>query len=50
LLDIERFKNERFEFVRARGEYLWIVEINFVVWFRMEVVADFGFGARLMFI
>jgi len=47
---MERFKNEEFEFVWARGEYLPIVEVNFVVWFRLEVVANFGFGARLMFI
>jgi len=49
-LDIERFKNEEFEFVGARGEYFWIVEINFVVWFGLEVLTDFGFGARVMFI
>jgi len=29
---------------------LWIVEDNFVVWVQLEVVADFEFGARLMFI
>jgi len=29
---------------------LWIVEVNFVVWIRLEVVADFKFGVRLMFI
>jgi len=37
LLDIKRFKNEEFEFVRARGEYLWIVEVNFVLQRKQEV-------------
>jgi len=50
LLDIKRFKNEEFEFISARDEYLWIVEVNFVVWFRLEFVANFRFEARSMLI
>jgi len=29
---IWRFKNKEFEFVSAKSEYLWIVEVNFMVW------------------
>jgi len=47
LLDVERFKDEKFGFYRARDEYLWIVEFNFVAWFGLEVVTDFGFGAQI---
>jgi len=36
-LDIERFKKEEFKFVWARGEFLWIVEVNIAVWVGLEV-------------
>jgi len=47
VLSCWRFKDEEFEFVRARSEYLWIVEVQ-LVW-----TGDWWlqtFGARLMFI
>jgi len=32
LLDIERFKDKKFEFFKAKGEYWRFFEVDFVAW------------------
>jgi len=40
LLDIERFKDEKFEFFKARSEYWRFVEVDFVAWTGLEMTAE----------
>jgi len=42
LLNIGKFKHEKFGFFKVRGECLRIVQFDFVIWIRLELIADFG--------